>query len=132
MSIINMSQLFEMLLWAFMYLILGLMGNILLIFIMHILMPRKVLETYFKEPHFSPTEITMFTGFPLGYMRTAMFMRILGFPDSGKRRKVEDAYKLAPVWYCKASKYIVISVLTTLLLLILVGGTCGLYIVVFE
>ena len=115
-----------------MYLILGLMGNILLIFIMHILMPRKVLETYFKEPHFSPTEITMFTGFPLGYMRTAMFMRILGFPDSGKRRKVEDAYKLAPVWYCKASKYIVISVLTTLLLLILVGGTCGLYIVVFE
>jgi len=132
MSIINMPQLFEMLLWAFMYLILGLMGNLLLIFMMHVLMPRKVLETYFKEPHFSPTEITMFTGFPFGYMRTAMFMRALGFPASGKRRGVEDAYKLAPVWYCKASKYIVISVLTTLLLMILVGGTCGLYIVLFE
>jgi len=73
------------------------MLHLLLIFMMHVLMPSKVLETYFKEPHFSSTEITMFTGFPFGYMRTAMFMRALGFPASGKRRGVEDAYKLAPV-----------------------------------
>jgi hypothetical protein len=72
---------------------LGLMFGLVLIFIMHILMPKKVLETYFKEPYFRPAEITMFTGFPFGYMRTAMFMRALAFPASGKRRGVENAYK---------------------------------------
>ncbi len=70
----------------FIILLLGLMVNLLLIFMMHILMPRKVLETYFKEPHFSSTEITLFTGFPFGYMRTAMFMRALGFPSSGIKK----------------------------------------------
>jgi len=129
MPIIDMIALpFEVL----MYLFLALMGNLLLIFIMHVLMPRKVLEIYFKEPHFSQTEITMFTGFPFAYMRTAMFMRALGFPSSGKRRGVEDAYKLAPVWYCKASRYIVISLLITLSLLILFAGIPGLYMTLFE
>ncbi len=86
---------------------LGGMLSLLFIFIMHILMPKNVLKTYFKEPHFSATEITMFTGFPFGYMRTAMFMRALAFPASGKKRGVTHAYKLAPVWYCKASKYFI-------------------------
>ncbi len=90
-------------------------------FIMHILMPKKVLKTYFKEPHFSVTEISMFTGIPFGYMRTAMFMKALGFPASGKRRGIENAYKLAPVWYCKASKYFIIFFVPNLALLVLLG-----------
>jgi hypothetical protein len=81
------------------------MLGLVFIFIMHFLMPKKVLETYFKEPHFNAGEIEMFTGFPFAYMRTAMFMRALAFPASGKRRGVEKAYQLAPVWYCKVSKY---------------------------
>ena len=94
---IIMDLAFNILAVIFVVTALGLMLHLLLIFMMHVLMPSKVLETYFKEPHFSSTEITMFTGFPFGYMRTAMFMRALGFPASGKRRGVEDAYKLAPV-----------------------------------
>ncbi len=97
----------------------GVMLSLVLIFIMHILMPKSVLKTYFKEPYFSATEITMFTGFPFGYMRTAMFNRVLGFPSSGKKRGLEGAYKLAPVWYCKASKYIIIFIIPNLALLIL-------------
>ncbi len=101
--------------------LLGGMLSLVFIFILHILMPKNVLKTYFKEPHFSATEITMFTGFPFGYMRTAMFVRALAFPASGKKRKVENACKLAPVWYCKASKYFIIFFVSNFALLILVG-----------
>ncbi len=100
------------------------MLGLVFIFIMHFLMPKNVLKTYFKEPHFSVTEITLFTGFPFGYMRTAMFMRALAFPASGKRRGVENAYKLAPVWYCKASKYflyIYVPLFALLVLLVTIG-----------
>jgi len=102
-------------------LFLGCMLSLVFIFIMHILMPKKVLKTYFKEPYFSVTEITMFTGFPFGYMRTTMFMRALGFPASGKRRGIENAYKLAPVWYCKVSKYFIIFFVPLAALLFSIG-----------
>jgi len=85
--------------------LLCLMLSLVFILIMHFLMPKKVLKTYFKEPHFNAGEIAMFTGFPFGYMRTGMFMTALAFPARGKKRGVENAYKLAPVWYCKVSKY---------------------------
>jgi len=96
-----------------------LMLSLVFILMMHFLMPKKVLETYFKEPYFRPAEITMFTGFPFGYIRTAMFMRALAFPSSGKRRGVENAYKLVPVWYCKVSKYFIIIFVPNLALLML-------------
>ncbi len=114
----------EILLKTFVILLLGGMLSLVFIFIMHILMPKIVLKTYFKEPYFSSTEITMFTGFPFGYMRTAMFMRALAFPTSGKKRGVENAYKLAPIWYCKISKYFIIIFMplaALLLLLITIG-----------
>ncbi len=127
-----MTPFIEILLWIFFTTLLGLMVHLLIIFIMHVLMPRKVLRTYFKEPHFSLTEITMFTGFPFGYMRTAMFMRALGFPASGKRRGVEDAYKLAPMWYCKASKYIVITVLINFSVFMLCTVLVCIYMLLYE
>ncbi len=82
-----MALLFdEILLKTFIILLLGLMLSLVLIVIMHILMPKRVLKTYFKEPYFSLGEIAMFTGFPFGYMRTTMFMMALAFPAKGKRR----------------------------------------------
>jgi hypothetical protein len=104
---------------TFIIVMLAVVLSLVLIFIMHILMPKKVLETYFKEPYFRPAEITMFTGFPFGYMRTAMFNRVLGFPASGKKRGLENAYKLAPVWYCKASKYLILFVIPLIALMLL-------------
>ena len=85
----------EILLKTFMILLLGGMLGLVFIFIMHILMPKKVLKTYFKEPYFGPGEIAMFTGFPLGYMRTAMFMRALAFPSSGKK----EEWKMPINWH---------------------------------
>jgi len=116
-----MSLFDEMLGKVFIIVMLAVMLSIVFIFIMHILMPKKVLKTYFKEPYFGPGEIALFTGFPFGYMRTSMFMRILGFPASGKKRGVENAYKLAPVWYCKASKYFLIFFIPLIALMILLG-----------
>ncbi len=115
----NMILLDEILLKALVVLVLCCMFCLVFIFIMHILMPKIVLETYFKEPYFGPGEIEMFTGFPFGYMRTAMFMRALGFPASGKKRGVEKAYKIAPLWYCKMSKYFILFFMPLMALLIL-------------
>ncbi len=84
-------------------------------------MPKIVLETYFKEPYFGPGEIEMFTGFPFGYMRTTMFMRALAFPASGEKRGVEEAYKIAPVWYCKASKCFLIFFIPLIVLMVLLS-----------
>ncbi|MCF6337797.1 MAG: hypothetical protein L3J84_07565 [Gammaproteobacteria bacterium] len=116
-----MSLFDEILGKTFIIVMLAVMLSIIFIFIMHILMPKKVLKAYFKEPYFGPGEIAMFTGFPFGYMRTTMFMRILGFPASGKKRGVENAYKLAPVWYCKASKYFLVFFMPLIALMILLG-----------
>jgi hypothetical protein len=66
-------------------------------FVMHFFVPKAMLQTYFKPPYFSSTEVEIFTGFPLGYMR----------PNSGKKRGLTEAYKLAPLWFRRASKIIV-------------------------
>ena len=126
-----MDLMLEKLFGVGLYLFSGLFLVFLFTFVMHILMPRKVLETYFKEPHFSPTEIVVFTGFPLGYMRTVMFMRILGFPASGKRRKVEDAYKLAPSWFCKSSRYIIASFFIIFPLILLIAVFFGVHMMLY-
>ena len=91
--------------------------------IMHFLMPKQVVKTYFKKPYFNPFELSFFSGFPFAFYRSAMFMRVLGVPSSGKKRGLTEAYKLAPVWYCKVSKYFVyvfVSNLTVFLLSLLI------------
>lgn len=91
------------------------------VFIMHVLVPQALLRTYFKEPYFSPTEIEFFTGFPFGYMRTVMFMRLAGFPKSGKKRGLTEAYKLTPRWFQLASRVILQAFLMVFLPFISLG-----------
>jgi hypothetical protein len=61
---------------------------------MHILIPKSFLQAYFKEPYFSPAEIDFFSGFSFAYIRTIMFMCLAGFPNSGKKRGLTEAYKM--------------------------------------
>jgi len=122
------APLFEqILIITFVTTLLAGMLSLIFILIMHILMPRKVLKTYFKEPYFNAGEIAMFTGFPFGYIRTSMFMGILAFPAKGKKRGVENAYKLAPVWYCKVSRYFLYFFVPNLALLLLAGAIVFIY-----
>ena len=121
MQIINMFLVFELMLFSFSWLFL----NFGLIFIMHFLIPKRVLKIYFKEPYFKSSEITAFSGFPFGYVRTLMFMRLLGFPSSGKKRGLEKVYETAPLWLCNLSKYVVISFLFSFSLLLLLMAIAG-------
>jgi len=123
MQIINMPLLFEFMLFSFVWLFL----NFGLIFIIHLLIPKRVLKTYFKEPYFKLAETTAFSGFPFGYIRTLMFMRLLGFPSSGKKRGLENVYETAPVWLCSLSKYVVISFLASFSFLLLLMAIAGVH-----
>lgn len=74
----------------------------------------------------------MFTGLPFAYMRTAMFMRVLGVPSSGKKRGIENAYKLAPKWYCKVSRYFITVFLINFSVLILSVLAGSIYMWLYE
>lgn len=91
--------------------------------IMHFLMPKAVLARYWKQPHFRPFELTLFTGAPYAPMRTIMLMGVLAFPRCGKKRKLTHAYLSAPMWYRAASMVLVIWPFVVLIgTFIILGG----------
>lgn len=101
MHLVNMTILFEILMYSF----LGLIISYALVIIIYFLIPKHFLKNHFTPPHFSQTEVIMLSGFPTFFIRTVMFMRLLGFPSSGKLRGLENAYKTQPTWLCKFCKY---------------------------
>ncbi len=106
--------------WAI--LLLGLIAWLVIIFIMHFFVPKAMLQSYFKEPYFSPAEIEFFTGFPFAYMRTVMFMRLAGWPSSGKKRGLMEAHKLAPEWFRVTSKIMIIFLMVVFALFLILGA----------
>lgn len=106
-------------LWAI--LLVANMAYIGIVFLVHFFVPKDMLRTYFREPYFSPAEIEFFTGFPFAYMRTAMFMRLAGWPSSGKRRGLTDAYKLAPLWFQRLSRVFIRIFLIIFSLMMVLG-----------
>lgn len=87
--------------------------SMVIVFAVHFFVPKNMLSTYFKEPYFSPAEIEFFTGFPFAYMRTVMFMRLVGWPNSGQKRGLTDASRLAPHWFRRVSKVVIWMLLIT-------------------
>src|SRR5690625_1809112 len=75
-------ELLKFFLDIFVILFISLSVCLVLALAVHPFVPKAMLETYFKPPYFSRGEVVAFTGFPLGYIRTAMFMRLAGFPRS--------------------------------------------------
>jgi len=118
---INMALIFDLTLSSFIWIWI----NFGLIFIIHFLIPKNILKTYFIEPYFKSSEIMSFSGFPFAYIRTLMFMRILGFPESGRKRGLEKVYETAPIWLCNLSKYVVIYFLASFSLFILLIAISG-------
>ena len=120
---IYMTWVFNLMMLSYASLLLG----FLLTFILHFLMPRNILKIYFKEPYFSSTEIIFSTGLPYCFMRTVMFLRLLGFPSSGKFGGIEKAHEMAPVWFCKIAKFSIFFVLASGGSVILASGLTGIY-----
>ena len=94
------------------------------VLVMQILMPRPVLERYWKEPHFRPFELEFFSG-AFAPLRTFMLMWVVAFPGFGKARDLVTAYRLVPVWYRALSAVLTLWFLTagSLMIAILVGFT---------
>ncbi|MEJ2754276.1 MAG: hypothetical protein P8104_00150, partial [Gammaproteobacteria bacterium] len=67
--------------------------------ILTLLTPRLLLDKYFKEPHFSPTETVMFGKFPGSFARTSVFGWMLIFPKKAKGRQIYNLPLYMPKWY---------------------------------
>ena len=87
----------------------GGMLSVPILLLMHFLMPRAVLEAYFRPPYFGEMEVELFTGIPYAPMRTIMLMWVLAFPKYGKKRNLTEAYLLAPQWYRNLSRVVTLS-----------------------
>ncbi len=84
--------------------------------VLSILTPKKLLNHYFKESHFTPTETIMMAQFPGFLLRTAIFGWLLVFPKLGRRkRRISNVKDYMPRWYRLA-----LNILTFHALLILV------------
>ncbi len=113
----------SLLLWFYIWLfLLGIgMVALVIVFCVHFFVPKELLKAYFKPPYFSPTEIEFFSGFPFAYVRTVMFMRLVGFPKSGKRRGVDNAHNLAPRWFLLMSKTLITVLLGSAIPMFIIG-----------
>lgn len=76
--------------------------------------PRTFHNKYFSTPYFREAEVVMLSGFPMMFIRTAMFIRLLASPSSGKVRGLEEAYKDAPASLVAYAKFLYISLIIVL------------------
>jgi MFS family permease len=99
------------------------LASIPALIVLHVLMPRAVLDQYWKEPHFRPFELGLFSGSLFAPIRTVMLMGAIAFPNLGKKRGISQARLLAPGWYRFCAKAFTVGtmVMTPLLFLSLIG-----------
>src|SRR5690606_12818689 len=73
------------------------------VLVMHFLMPRRVLDRYWKEPYMRKAELAFFTDTIYAPMRTVMLMWVIAFPRFGRKRGITEANYLVPKSYRIAS-----------------------------
>ncbi|MGH1486885.1 MAG: hypothetical protein ACRBCI_11735 [Cellvibrionaceae bacterium] len=83
--------------------------------------PKRLLEKYFKEPHFTQTETVMMREFPGFLLRTGIFGWLLLFPKLDNKRKIKDIDKHIPRWYNFFLKFFIIIDIAILLILFTSG-----------
>ena len=98
--------------------------------VMSFFIPKPMTEKYFKKPYFNDFEIAFFTGFPYGFLKAPIFLRLGGFPKSGRKRKILGIEDVTPKWFSYLGKIYVYSYL--LLFSFLAGFTVVLGIVYFS
>jgi hypothetical protein len=76
--------------------------------------PKKLMDSYFKEPYFTQTELIFMSRFPISLLRTAMFGSVLLFPFLDKTRKIRHCHEVMPIWYKLALKLLTISVIVVM------------------
>lgn len=84
------------------------------ILVMHALMPKAVLERYWRTPYFRPAELALFTDTVYAPMRTVMLIGAIAFPQWGRKRNVTEAHTLVPPWYRFASRALCVWIIGAL------------------
>src|SRR5690554_2480216 len=126
-------ELFRYPTYLFFILLLTSMACLVFIFIIHFFVPKVMIKTYFKEPYFSLLEIKLFTGPPYAYMRTAMMMRLAGWPDCGKKRGIPaTAHEICPVWFQVLSRIFIRLFLIVYILMLILGLPFGIFAIFFS
>ena len=106
----------EILFWIYFGIIFSAFPLFVFILAMHFLMPRAVLDRYWKEPHFRPFELMLFSGWSFfAPYRTVMFMWTFMFPRLGKKRGIIEPHRLVPRWYRIVSIILCVWVIVILL-----------------
>ena len=63
------------------------------------IIPKKLLERYFKAPHFGSSELVLMAQFPGSLLRGTIFVASCIMPSKGQRRQMIDVPAHAPKWY---------------------------------
>lgn len=86
--------------WLGFGLLLSIGPLLICLLILHFLMPKAVLDRYWKEPYFRPFELMFLSGFGLFTpLRTMLFMWMFTIPRAGRRRGIVEPHRLIPRWY---------------------------------
>lgn len=94
---------------------------------MLLLTPKILVQKYFKEPHFSKTELGLLSVFPGTLGRTGIFMGATFQERYRRNRKLEGYLDHVPSWYVKVSKVFTFCSLTLLILVFSLTGGGVLY-----
>jgi len=123
MSLFSSENLFLAILWI----VAGFVIVFASILVMHFLLPKPVLETYFKPPYFQPGECDVLKGIPYSPIRTVIFMSVFAFPGMAKKRQLTRAYELAPAWYRLVSKIIIVALIVLTVVTLCLGAAYYIY-----
>lgn len=85
--------------------------SLLLLLVVHFLMPKNIVSTYFRPPHFNKFECKLFSGIPYSPIRTVIFITVIAFPKKGKRRDLTIVHQMVPQWFRLVSTITILSLL---------------------
>jgi len=94
--------------------------------LMGFITPKRLVERYFKAPHFSRAELSFMSFFPGNMMRTGIFMASTFQERYRRGRKLSDYLKYTPRWYVNISKwFVILSIAHFFLMISLLVGLCA-------
>lgn len=99
---------------------------------MHLLTPKILLDTYFREPHFNQGELFMLRVFPTLFLRSGIFMWACIMPHRTERRYMIDIHVYAPKWYVLCSRVFMLSTIGIAAIWLPLSFGLAIYIEFFE
>lgn len=64
----------------------------------HFLMPKKLVERYWRQPHFGPFQLSVFTDTIWAPLRTVMLLAAIAFPATARKRGMTGMQEVVPTW----------------------------------